>query len=129
MEAFFLSIPKRLFQTLFLFLSFILLANYNQKSQREVYPSFYYWKTNFGLTEKEKGLLYRLSVKNLYVKFFDVEWNYLAKAPKPIAGKFRNNPMFPGFVKGYGNTKFYNYTFTRCSYLRDFVKKSPSRLK
>ena len=37
--------------------------------------------------------------------------------------KFKNNPMFANFVKQYGNTKFYKYTYTRCSYLRDFVAR------
>ncbi|RYY39495.1 MAG: hypothetical protein EOO08_09280 [Chitinophagaceae bacterium] len=37
--------------------------------------------------------------------------------------KFRNNALFPAFVKEYGSTKFYQYTYKRCSYLRDFVKK------
>ncbi|RYY94988.1 MAG: hypothetical protein EOO11_16775 [Chitinophagaceae bacterium] len=37
--------------------------------------------------------------------------------------KFRNNPMFPGFVKDFGDTKFYQYTYKRCSYLRDFVQQ------
>ena len=98
MEAFFLFIPKRLFQTLFLFLSFILLAHCNQKSQREVYPSFYYWKTNFALTEKEKGLLYRLSIKYLYMKFFDVEWNDLPKTLKPIVAiNFKQSPPAAAF--------------------------------
>ncbi len=35
--------------------------------------------------------------------------------------KFKNNPLFAQFVKEFGTTKFYKYTYTRCSYLRDFV--------
>jgi hypothetical protein len=40
--------------------------------------------------------------------------------------KFRTNPFFAGFQKQYGTTKFYQYTFNRCSYLQDFVKGQPS---
>ncbi|MEI6947002.1 hypothetical protein V9K67_07340 [Paraflavisolibacter sp. H34] len=35
--------------------------------------------------------------------------------------KFRDNPFFTGFQQQYGSTKFYQYTYNRCSYLRDFV--------
>jgi hypothetical protein len=37
--------------------------------------------------------------------------------------KFKASPLFPNFVKEFGTTKFYKYTYTRCSYLRDFVVK------
>jgi hypothetical protein len=37
--------------------------------------------------------------------------------------QFRNNPFFGQFKKEFGTTKFYQYTYARCSYLRDFVKK------
>jgi len=36
---------------------------------------------------------------------------------------FQNNPLFPKFIKEFGTTKFYKYTYNRCSYLRDFVAK------
>lgn len=38
--------------------------------------------------------------------------------------KFKNNALFPQFVKEFGTTKFYQYAYNRCSYLRDFVSKS-----
>ena len=40
---------------------------------------------------------------------------------KAFTRKFKNNPYFAGFVKEFGATKFYQYTYNRCSYLRDFV--------
>ena len=43
--------------------------------------------------------------------------------------KFKNNPLFAKFKAEFGNTKFYQYTFNRCSYLRDYVKKNPSPSK
>jgi hypothetical protein len=85
MEAFFLSIRRQSSRTLFLFFFFILLAHCKQNPERDVHPSFYYWKTNFFLTEKEKTVLQKLSIKSLYAKFFDVEWNKAANAPRPIA--------------------------------------------
>jgi len=37
--------------------------------------------------------------------------------------KFKNNPLFAKFKSEFGNTRFYQYTYNRCSYLRDYVKK------
>lgn len=50
-----------------------------------MHPSFYYWKTVFNLTEKEQKTLSSLSVKNLYVKFFDVDWDVEKKKALPVA--------------------------------------------
>lgn len=36
--------------------------------------------------------------------------------------KFKYNPLFANFKKEFGETKYYNYVFNRCSYLRDFVE-------
>lgn len=37
--------------------------------------------------------------------------------------QFQYNPLFATFKKSFGTTKFYQYTYSRCSYLRDYVKK------
>lgn len=47
--------------------------------------SFYYWKTAFHLSPKEKETLQQLAVNQLYVKFFDVEWNPDSESPQPAA--------------------------------------------
>ena len=47
--------------------------------------SFYYWKTVFNLSSEEQKALSDLSVKNLYVKFFDVAWNETRQAAEPVA--------------------------------------------
>ncbi|ANE52586.1 hypothetical protein [Flavisolibacter tropicus] len=41
--------------------------------------------------------------------------------------KFKNNALFPQFVKEFSTTKFYQYAYNRCSYLSDFVSKSGTR--
>ena len=38
--------------------------------------------------------------------------------------KFKNNPLFGKFKSEFGTTKFYQYAYNRCSYLRDYVKKN-----
>jgi hypothetical protein len=41
--------------------------------------------------------------------------------------KFKNNPLFGKFKSVFGNTKFYQYTYNRCSYLRDYVKATTTK--
>ena len=47
--------------------------------------SFYYWKTIFRLSPTEQGAMNKLSVHDLYVKFFDVDWNNEKQAAEPVA--------------------------------------------
>jgi hypothetical protein len=42
---------------------------------------------------------------------------------KAFEVSFKNNPLFPAFNAQFEGTKFYQYTYNRCSYLRDFLKK------
>lgn len=55
------------------------------KEDRQVERSFYYWKSILNLTKFEKQRLDSLKVKTIYLKFFDVDWNELAKGPVPVA--------------------------------------------
>lgn len=54
--------------------------------------SFYYWKTVFHLSPNEKETLRQLSVQQLHVKFFDVEWNGEKETPQPAAKSFFQQP-------------------------------------
>jgi hypothetical protein len=47
--------------------------------------SFYYWKTEMRFSSEEQNLLRDLQVNHLYVKYFDIDWDEVSKAPKPIA--------------------------------------------
>ena len=64
---------------LFLFLSSC------TSSKKEITPAFYHWQTNFSLTQSEKDYLQDFSIKKLYVKFFDVDWNGRLQEPLPVA--------------------------------------------
>lgn len=46
------------------------------------------------------------------------------KAETLAQHRFQNNPLFAQFKKEFGTTKFYRYTYDRCSYLRDYVKQA-----
>ena len=50
---------------------FILFNSCTNNKTKEV--SFYYWKTNFTLSELEQQTLQHFSIKQLYLRFFDVD--------------------------------------------------------
>ncbi|GAB4094178.1 hypothetical protein [Flaviaesturariibacter terrae] len=58
---------------------------------------------------------------------YDIGYQEMEKREAAFQVRFRNNPLFPGFVKDFGDTKFYQYTYKRCSYLRDFVRQQQGR--
>lgn len=64
---------------------FWILASCKHREGRTIHSSFYYWKTVFRLSAKERETLQQLSVHSLYVKFFDVEWNPEKAIAQPAA--------------------------------------------
>ncbi len=46
-----------------------------KKPSKQLERAFYYWKSNFKLSELEKNTLAENQVKKLYIKFFDISWN------------------------------------------------------
>ena len=65
------------------FLIFFLLSC--TPTKKEITPAFYHWQTNFSLSQSEKDYLQNFSIKKLYVKFFDVDWNGRMQEPLPVA--------------------------------------------
>ena len=56
-------------------------------------PAFYFWKSNFKLSEIERKTLEINNIKKLYIKFFDVSWNPKKRKPQFVAPiKFTENP-------------------------------------
>jgi hypothetical protein len=56
----------------------------------------------------------------------DYDWDHYEQWEANMGkfqAKFHHNELFPQFKKEFGTTKFYQYAFSRCSYLRDFAKK------
>jgi hypothetical protein len=78
-KAIFKPMIYRLLQAVF-FICF--LATCKQKTSKEVIPAFYFWKSNFRLTEVEKKAFTNNQIQKLYVKFFDVSWNILKRHPQ-----------------------------------------------
>ena len=82
----FLRIPFYRYCCLWLPLLLISFFSCNEKIQeRQIERSFYYWKSVLNLTNFEKQKLDSLKVKTIYLKFFDVDWDEITKAPVPVA--------------------------------------------
>ncbi|HVA99492.1 MAG TPA: hypothetical protein VNG53_11410 [Bacteroidia bacterium] len=64
----------------------ILLTVFSCKkpSHKLVEHGFYYWKTNFKLSSKDKEVLTKCDIKKLYIRFFDVAFDKINKQPKPV---------------------------------------------
>ncbi|MDJ1466436.1 hypothetical protein QNI19_36630 [Cytophagaceae bacterium DM2B3-1] len=54
-------------------------------SEHKPHASFYYWKSTFRLSKTDSSYLSQLRVKQLNVKFFDVDWNFEAGKALPVA--------------------------------------------
>ena len=67
------------------FLPVLLLFLSCNKEEIKITPAFYYWQSEFNLSESEKNTLDTLEIKKLYIKFFDVGWDEGASQPIPLA--------------------------------------------
>lgn len=66
-----------------------------ENKKQQVARSFYYWKSEFAISDEENRLLDTLHVNKLYVKYFDVDWNNELQKPIPVATiNFENKGHF-----------------------------------
>lgn len=72
---------------------FVLFSCSENTPTKEVSPAFYYWKTNFQLSSREKKILVANRVKVIYVKFFDVDWDPIAHKPIAKALVTKSSPI------------------------------------
>ncbi len=108
-------------------------GNYKLQWQEEYYgvheAKEYYQKAYEAATDREfKAASLFMVAKCLQRQVVRPPYDYAdyeAYRQKEIAfeKQFRNNPLFARFKAEFGTTKFYSYTYNRCSYLRDFVRK------
>ena len=73
------------------------LTSCTGKKQSVVDRGFYYWQTEFHLSEGEKNTLSSLHVTKLFVKFFDVDWDNATAQPVPQASLICNENIPPSF--------------------------------
>lgn len=87
----------------FLFASIFLLQIATISCNHSPHPrgalrGFYYWKTNFILSDTLRQSLVNLKVEHLYVKYFDVTWDASLHQPVPVA-LFDKKDSFPDGIK------------------------------
>jgi hypothetical protein len=109
-------------------------GNYKLPWQKEYYGVFkakeYYQKSLDATKNKElKAAAYFMIAKCLQrqlpmPQYGNEDYDKYEAKMIVFEKKFKTNPMLDGFVTQYSNTKFYKYSFSRCSYLRDFVKSN-----
>lgn len=61
----------------------VLLFSCSQKHEENT-GAFYYWKTVYKVSPAELDLLKNLSIKKIYLRMFDVDWDQLSNAPVPL---------------------------------------------
>lgn len=72
------------------------LASCHSEPGKQKIPTtrgFYYWRSVFKNIAAEQRILKEAKVTHLYIKFFDVDWNYRTNKPFPLARiQFADNP-------------------------------------
>ncbi len=68
-----------------LFLAFFAFSCSGQPKQRTISSGYYYWKTSFKLSSIEINHLKQLNVSDLFVRFFDVDWDEQSQQALPVA--------------------------------------------
>lgn len=63
------------YKTLLLIILTFTLSACQKKPQKQLETAFYYWKSNFKLSDLEKNTFAENQVRKLYIKFFDISWN------------------------------------------------------
>ena len=72
---------------------YILLFSCQKSKPKSIEPAFYFWKSNFKLSDIERNTLQNNHIKKLYVKFFDISWNAQKRKPQLVAPiQFIQNP-------------------------------------
>ncbi len=69
-----------------LLLSSLLIAENSCKSKHyfEVARSFYYWKTSYDFSDKDKAYADSLHIQKMYIKCFDIDWSENAAKAVPV---------------------------------------------
>ena len=77
-------------------LSILFTASFCSIPDREITPAFYHWRTQFALSAQELTYLNQLNTNIVYVKFFDVDWDFIKQEAVPKASvQLDNSPKLP----------------------------------
>ncbi|WP_435356932.1 hypothetical protein [Emticicia sp. SJ17W-69] len=82
----YISKKKHLFVRLFLFfLSIFLISCQKETPPKEVTRGIYYWKSVYKLSSEELQMLDSCHIKKLYIKAYDLDWDFTKKQAIPKA--------------------------------------------
>ncbi len=70
-----MSMSRRKYLNGCLFIVTLIIAVSCRHPRINADKAFYYWRSNFSLSEKDKSYLQNVAVSKLYLHFFDVSWN------------------------------------------------------
>lgn len=76
----------------------VLLLCASCKKNGTTTTAFYYWKTNFVLDKQQGSLLQQCALNQVYIRFFDVNWNAEQHRTYPNAVVQFNQPVNPVHV-------------------------------
>jgi hypothetical protein len=79
-------------------LLFLTCCRPRSKDASPINRSFYYWKSIFSLTERERQSLRALGVEQLYVRFFDVTWDERRGQATPAAAIRFNDSSYLNYT-------------------------------
>ena len=68
----------------------ILISCHSKSLPTIPHLGFYHWQTNLKISPKEQQYLDNLPVKKLYIKFFDIDWNFNQQTALPHASLLVN---------------------------------------
>jgi hypothetical protein len=90
--CFFNTSKEKTIKIKFIFFCFIICFFFSCQQQEQPTISFYYWKTIFRLSPKEKTTLSENQVKRLYIRYFDIDLNPKTQKPYPKSPILFENP-------------------------------------
>ena len=113
-------------------------GHYKQSWEKEYYGVYkakaYYQKAYDAAADKEfKASCLFMVIKCAQRQLAWPAYNYKnpGEADKQQAAferKYKYSPLFAKFKNEFGATKFYQYAYNRCSYLRDYVRMGGDKL-
>ncbi|HHB78026.1 MAG TPA: hypothetical protein ENK85_02185 [Saprospiraceae bacterium] len=106
----------------FVLWSFAFLLSACAKSKTAPKTGFYYWKTQFELTAPERNVLDSLNAQLLYVRIFDVDWDFNRGEAIP-KGTQSNIPDFPPGVDVVPAIYVTNRTFLQTKQVDSLAQK------
>ena len=93
-------------------------------SDNKIHPvDFYYWRSNFSISEKEKKVVDELQVKKVYIRFFDVDKKENLTKPVGKIVNFKPNQLNVAYIPTVfmTNRTFYNLDQTQIKHLANNV--------